>query len=64
VLAIYGRIREGRERDWKGGEGGEKGKEKGGEGGKGVSPPKHKNITPPMLKDVTITKRQALSKFE
>jgi hypothetical protein len=29
--------------------GGRKGKEKGGEGGWAVSPPKHKNLTPPMI---------------
>jgi hypothetical protein len=63
ALAIYGKGRgrmggegrggEGRGGEGRGGEGrgGERGRgrRKGGEGGRGVSPPKHKNQTPPMI---------------
>jgi hypothetical protein len=52
ALAIYGKGRgrmggEGRGGEGRGGERG-RGRRKGGEGGRGVSPPKHKNQTPPM----------------
>jgi hypothetical protein len=49
----------GGERRGGGGRGRERGRGKekgGGEGGRGVSPPKHKNQTPPMIKEFILFK--------